>query len=404
MLVRFCLYSLLKNLRFADPFLVLFLLHEELSLAQVGLLLGAQHGITALLEVPLGLASDRFGRRRALAVGFATYAVSFALYGLGGSLAVFWAAAACFGVAEALRSGSHKAIMLDWLEQRGERHRATELLSLTRTWSKSTSGLSALAGGVLLFAFASYAPLFWLSCAASLAAAVLMLSYPRALEGEQVREGGSTRRRPLRALTELAQSPEVAPLVAQSTLFESQIKVMLRYYLQPLLKQVLAGLGMPVLSTGAIAIGAIEALRDGLGAAGARLGASFERRAGGATRALRVAYLCALASAVLLAACVGLGAFVPAVAIAIGLGLLQNARRPVFVAAFDQHVPGPQRATSLSVEQLLRGIAAAIMLPGAGWLADQLGLWAAFAACAAVLALGLAATPAAQARSGIVGT
>ena len=57
MLLRFCLYSVLKNLRFADPFLVLFLLDLEYSFAQIGLLLGLERLLTGLLGLPLlGLA------------------------------------------------------------------------------------------------------------------------------------------------------------------------------------------------------------------------------------------------------------------------------------------------------------------------------------------------------------
>ena len=59
MIIRFCLYSILKNLRFADPFLVLFLLHVELSLTQIGIAPGAQHLPTGTLEVPLGANQGR---------------------------------------------------------------------------------------------------------------------------------------------------------------------------------------------------------------------------------------------------------------------------------------------------------------------------------------------------------
>ena len=386
MIARFCAYSVLKNLRFADPFLVLFLLHLGLSMAAIGSLLGGQHLLTGVLEVPLGAVADRWGRRRSLALGFLCYLASFALFASVSE--VDWArlvmATGLFGLGEALRSGSHKAIILDYLEQRSESERAAEVIGLTRSFSKATSGSAALAGGFILYASGSYTWLFALSAVAAAGGFALMLSYPRSLEGEQSRAGkamGSARA--------LVREPGVVPLVVQSTLFESQVKILLKYYLAPFLQVALAAVGLSVMAWGAVAIGAVEMLRDGLGSVASRQAVRLRTAAGGAASALRIAYLGAVLAAAALTWAAGRDALWLGVPAAVALSVLQNARRPVFVSAFDDVLDKPQRATSLSIESLARTVVVAALLPLVGSVADRVGLWAAFAALLSVLALGL---------------
>jgi MFS family permease len=392
MIARFCLYSVLKNLRFADPFLLLFLLHRGYTLTAIGAFLGAQHLFTGTLELPLGVAADRFGRRRSLALCFVCYAAAFELFPLAtpGRPLALGAALLLFGLGEALRTGSHKAIMLDYLERRGERQRATEVVGLTRGYSRLSSGSAALGGGALLYVLRDYAPLFHLSAAAAVSGFFLMLTYPRELEGEQRRASRSGEARvPLRErLRKLGAYPRVAGLLVQSVLFESQVKLVRKYYLQPFLKQGLALTGLPVLGAGALAIGGVELLADVLGAVGARSSARLQRLLGGRRRALRVAYVGAMIGTLAIAASAALGSLWPGVLAAITLWLLQNARRPVFVAAFGDYMDKPQRATSLSVESLARTVTLSLLLPLCGLLADRVGLWAAFALVATLLLLG----------------
>ena len=409
MVLRFCLYSILKNLRFADAFLVLFLRHLGLSFAAIGTLLGYQHLLTAVLEVPLGVAADRFGRRSSLAACFACHTLSFALLARLQTPDLTWLylALTAFGLGEALRTGSHKAIMLDYLDRRGESERATWLIGMTRSFSRFSAAFAALAGGIALYATAAYQVLFWLSAASALAATGLMLSYPRALEGEQTRARDRDRdrhdddgqpspgpglglRQRLRGLFRHAGS---VPLLLQSMLFESQIKLIVKYYLQPLLKQALALMGLAVLGSGALYIGAIEAVRDSVGGVAALASQRFERAVGGARRALRRAYLLASLAAIGIAVCAAVGSLVPAVLLLIAITGLQNLRRPIFVKAFNQVMDKPQRATALSLESLSRSAFVALMLPLTGLLADSHGLWAAFVAIAIALLPGIALTP-----------
>jgi hypothetical protein len=338
--------------------------------------------------------ADRWGRRRSLALCFLCYAASFSLFaGLQpGRWALLVAAASLYGLAEALRSGSHKAIILDYLDQRGEGHRATEVIGLARSFSKTSSASSALVGGLVLWAFRAYDLLFWLSAIPAVAGFFLMLSYPHQLDGEQRRErqGGNAGSQPglWQSGRILWRRPGLLRLLIESVLFESQVKIILKYYLQPFLKQGLAAIGIPVLGAGAIWIGVTEFARDQLGAFAALSSARVEARLQGGERGLRLAY------AIVVACAVGIGVASLADALLVGIALvivvtaLQNLRRPIFVSSFNRVMDKPQRATALSLESLCRTVLVSILLPVTGAFADQFGLWSVFIMIFAVLVLG----------------
>lgn len=168
MVARFCLYSILKNLRFADPFLAIYLIELGFSYAEIGAILGFEKLVTALLELPSGIGADRWGRRSVLALSFACHAVGLTILAIGADVSQpgaiwFYAGLGVYGVGEAFRTGNHKAIMLDYLKLAGRPIESTSVLSLTRTFSKVSSALAGLLAGGLLYLLHDYGILFWLS-------------------------------------------------------------------------------------------------------------------------------------------------------------------------------------------------------------------------------------------------
>jgi len=78
---KFRAYGLLKNLRLFDPFLVLFFREVGLTFLAIGSLYAIREISTNVLEIPTGVFADAFGRRRAMIAAFASYLVSFAVFG-----------------------------------------------------------------------------------------------------------------------------------------------------------------------------------------------------------------------------------------------------------------------------------------------------------------------------------
>ncbi len=60
---KFAAYGFLKNLRFFEPFLILFFREMGLSFLQIGMLFSIREIATNLLELPTGLVADIYGRR-----------------------------------------------------------------------------------------------------------------------------------------------------------------------------------------------------------------------------------------------------------------------------------------------------------------------------------------------------
>lgn len=411
MILRFYLYSFFKNLRFSDPFLILFFLDQDLSYTRMGLLLSLQHLVTVLLELPSGLLADQWGRRRVTALCFAMYAISFVGFGMTGQrgtdIPIFLWLAGClmfFALGEALRTGSHKAIMLDYLDSTGQSERVTHLIGCTRSVSKFTSAVAAICGGILLVWSRDYAPLFYLSAGAACCGFVLLLTYPRRLEGDVWRNRQHQQAASLpvehQPFREMWQRSGFRALFIQSVLFESQLKIILKYFTQPFLKVGLGLLGISIIAApgvsgiaamGAFWVGLSEFMRDSVGSLGARLSPDFEQRTGDRRVALNRVYQTGLLTGLVLAACTlnlkwGL---LPGILILTALTLLQNLRRPIFVSELNTQMLKTQRASVLSLESVSRAVTVAVLLPLFGWAADHFGLIAVWSIAACMLIVGL---------------
>lgn len=390
---RFCLYAVLRNMRFFDPFIFLFFLVDlDLAFTTIGALLAYEKMLLVVLEIPLAAILDRFGRRRGLMVGFGCAGI--ACLGLGYSAQTAhplpWVVGALtlYGVGEALRTGTHKAIILDWLTQRGERDRKTDVIGLTRFFSKATAGLTALVAGTLVWWTGGFAITFWLAAVPTLGVVALIASYPVALEGSLTRTAKTRPRDGVdwRGIWRSVRRREWCLLILPSVLFESQIKLV-GYYLQPALAEAFADLGWAVLGVGALGVGAYAGISGLLAGSASLFSAPLLRRVGDARRVLRDVHL--LGAVAVCAAAVGLmtGVVWPSLVILVGLAGLQNLRRPIFVAAFDTVMEPDYRATHLSIESQARSAVYSLTALCTGFLADLYGLAAAFAVMASLLGL-----------------
>lgn len=186
---KFKFYGFFKNLRFFEPFLIIMLydylaksyldnIHflsgfyqiglkttfsspsgSEFILFQIGLIFLVQEVLTYSLEIPSGILADKFGKKNELLFCFCFYIVSFVLYFIGLSLPVnfffiIFLAAGTFGLGEAFRSGTHKAMILTWMDRKGYQEHKTFVYGRTRSWSLIGSTLN----GVLSILFILFVP------------------------------------------------------------------------------------------------------------------------------------------------------------------------------------------------------------------------------------------------------
>ena len=144
MLFRFCLYGFLKNQKYFDPFLILAFREKGLSFTAIGLLIGFRELCINLLEIPTGAIADVAGRRQSMIFSFTAYIVAFLGFGLLSSIWSLFAAMFFFSIGEAFRTGTHKAMIFDWLTRQNRAHEKTKVYGLTRSWSKLGSAASTI--------------------------------------------------------------------------------------------------------------------------------------------------------------------------------------------------------------------------------------------------------------------
>ena len=154
LVVRFCLYGFLKNLKFFEPFIVTLLIKWGLSLTAVGLLISVEKITTYIFELPSGYLSDRYGARTTLCSCFILYIISFLCYYFGQvhfTLLIF--ASFFYGLADAMRSGAHKSMVFLWLEKHDLLTLKSYLNGKTRSFSLLGSAVAAIAGDLFLTLF-----------------------------------------------------------------------------------------------------------------------------------------------------------------------------------------------------------------------------------------------------------
>ena len=154
---RFCMYGAIKNLQFFEAFLLLILMEWKYDLFQIGILGAITHSLTYLFEVPSGVIADHFGKKNELLICFVFYMISFVFYTFGeSSFTVLVFASVFYGLGEAFRSGTHKAMIMVWLDKQQLSKYKTFIYSRTRSFSNLGSAVNAVLSVVIIVALDDY--------------------------------------------------------------------------------------------------------------------------------------------------------------------------------------------------------------------------------------------------------
>ena len=399
---KFRAYGFLKNLRFFDPFLILFFREMGLSFLEIGALYSIREISTNVLEIPTGIVADAYGRRRSMLASFASYLISFALFYLFPSFGIYALAMLLFAFGEAFRSGTHKALILEYLHIKGIEALKVEYYGHTRAASQFGSAIAALVAAALVFHTGSYRIVFLASMIPYILELFLMISYPKELDGVLVKRAGGGMRQiagqlrstTLNSLHMLRKGVLLRGLV-NSASFDALFRST-KDYLQPVLQA--QALALPILLSisgnkrVAIVVGVLYFL--------IYLGTSFaashagmiNKRVRSLTRAANMIYV----AGVILLAAGGIGVLTSVYLLSIigflGLYLLQNARRPLLVGYLSDLIPRQAMATGLSVDSQLRSLFTAGLAPLIGFIADHLGIGQSLLVVSLLAALLLPAT------------
>jgi len=381
MFYRFSLYGFLKNLRFFDPFILLIFRSYGLSFLQIGILYSIRDIATNLLELPTGLLADSFGRRRAMVSAFISYIVSFViLYYLKGfgflSLAMVF-----FAFGDAFRTGTHKALILEYLKINKISDLKVAYYGLTRSASQLGSALNSLIAAGLVFYTGSYRIMFLASTIPYTLDLINLASYPKELDGEITRVKGkdiwprfdST----LRGFFKTMKDGKAQKVILNSASFTAAFKST-KDYLQPMI----SGFALSLMLFTALEETRREALLIGLvyfviyllTSLASRRAYYFSNRFKNMSQAVNITFLVGIG---LLLAAGGMaiaGLELIAVICFIGMFMLSNIRRPINIGIISDQISSKVMASGLSTETLMTTMFAALFAPLLGFLVDTFGL------------------------------
>lgn len=379
MIFRFSLYGFLKNQRYFEPFMMLFLLGSGNSFASVGLLIGFRELCINATNIPAGAIADLYGRRRCMLVSYLAYMIALLLFGLApDGLPWLFAAVFFFGIGEAFREGTHKSMIFTWLRLNGRMEEKTRVYGYTRSWSKIGSAVSIPIATAIAYFSGNLNTLFLAALVPYGIGFVALCTYPKELDGRPEGDVG-IRRVFVHMWQTLRDSVKVAGLrrlMAESIGFEGFFDVV-KDYVQPMIKAMV--LGIPLLLVlgdvgddrrGTLLIGVVYFFLH-LGSAWSsrkahRLSAHFgsdDAASAFMWRGMTAIYLVMLP-------CLALELYQPVIALFFLLFLMQSAWRPLIISRFDAYSPETHGTSILSVESQSQTVAKMFFAPALGFLVD----------------------------------
>jgi len=381
---KFCLYGFLKNLRFFEPFLYLFFLEQGLTFFQIGTLVTIREITRNIFEIPTGILADTFGRRRTMIFSFISYLVSFAIFFFFNKYMIFVLAMVLFSFGDAFRSGTHKAMIFEYLSLKGWEDLKVYYYGHTRSWSQMGSAVSSLLAAILVFYSGAYRYIFAFTMVPYLLDLVLMLTYPKELEGKRrnlkFNEIGHSFKEVVYEIHKTFKMKKVFRILSNISIFSGYFRS-IKDYLQPLI--IGLALFLPTRELveskqgGTFFIGLVYFFIFIFTSFSSRFSGRMNDRTDRPEKILNMSLVIGLFAGLL----AGLFYFktifltgLLSVIFFIGIFLVENFRKPIGVAVISDFTKKELLATVLFVESQIKGIFTALLAPIVGVIADRLGV------------------------------
>ncbi len=394
MLFKFSAYGFLKNLRFFEPFLYLFFLENGLSFFQIGLLISFREVSVNLMEIPSGAVADLKGRRKAMVFAFSSYLVSFVVFYFFNQFFLFLPAMFFFAVGEAFRSGTHKAMIMEYLDIHDRSSQQVNYYGKTRSASRLGSALSALLAAPIVYFWGSYNIVFLATMIPYSLDLVLMLTYPKQLDGEVSSEGFSLREmyeQLKESFRSLLHTPQLSKVLFNASIYDSVFKIG-KDYLQPVIRA--QAMALPVFlfvensqSRTSLLVGVVYFFIYINSFLSSRYSSRLMNRVGDIARGMNFLLWVDFVLLALAGFWLRIDLAFLVIACFFAFYSLYNLRKPMVVGFLGSRIENERRATLLSVHSQLRSLFGIVIAPLFGYLADVFGVYSVFLAGAAMVGL-----------------
>ncbi len=378
---KFCLYGFLKNLRLFEPFLVLFFIDSGLSFLQIGVLYSIREIARNILEIPAGIIADSIGRKKTMVSSFSFYILSFTGFYFSGTFELFVAAMLLYSVGDAFRTGTHKAMIFDYLKLKGWQNQKVYYYGHTRSWSQIGSAVSALLAGVLVFYTGSYRMIFLFSIIPYFLDLINIATYPKELEGNVlVYKKGEVVKNFKKVIFDFIYSFKNRVLlkaIANLSVFTGYYKA-LKDYLQPILKTF--ALSLPIMiafndkQRSSVVIGIVYFLIYLLTSFSARNSGRFSERFKNLYKPLNITLIVGVVAGIVSGFLYEINITGLSILFFIAIYLIENLRKPIGISYVAENINKDVMATVLSAESQAHTIVAAALAPLIGWMTDIIGL------------------------------
>lgn len=373
---KFKLYGFFKNLKFFEPFLFIFLLANNLSLLQIGLLISIREIIVNVFEIPSGIIADYYGKKKELYFCFLFYIISFIFFFFTNNFVIAAIAMIFYGLGEAFRTGSHKALIYNYLDSKDWTSHKTFVYGRTRGASLFGSAISSILAIVFILNIPSTNYIFLASIIPYLFDFILILSYPNDIDSK-IHKSGKTNIKDsfTSTLKNIYSRKKLRRLIISNSMFEASI-ASIKDYVQPILQTAIlssafiSAYNIDNNKALSIILGitySIIYLISSIGSRGSYKLIKYKSR----QSLLNIMYL----SLIILLLTLSFTLKFPYLVILIFLliYLIRDSRKPIFVDVVDDNMNKEERATILSIVSQIKSAFTVFLAPLMGFIADKYG-------------------------------
>ncbi len=383
---KFCFYGFLKNIRLFDPFLLIYLSETGLTFFEIGILYSIREISVVIFEIPTGIYADITSRKKSLIFSFLFYIFSFLIFFFSPEFWFLVLAMIFYSVGDAFRTGTHKAIILDYLEMNNLLDFKAEFYGHTRSWSQKGSAISSLlAGALILLNNGDYKIIFIVSVIPYLLNMINVYTYPDKLDGIKVNKNEG-----IKNFFSFFRNKDFRIRIVNSGLFDGLFKS-LKDYLQPILNTFVVSL--PILSYKSeqfkttLIISITYFIIYNINSIASKNAGRVKNKLKSLSKAINITYLMGVILMAIGGYLFEINISILTILFFVLIFAMQNIRRPLNVSCVSEVIPKKQLATGLSIESQTRTIFTAILSPIIGLLADIWGIGFSIATISLVLLL-----------------
>lgn len=373
---KFSMYGFLKNLKFFEPYLLIFLMGNSISLFQIGILFSIREAIVNIFEIPSGFVADYFGRKKELCICFIFYIISFIVFFLTKSFSVAAIGMIFFGLGEAFRSGTHKAMIYTYLDSKGWKSEKTFVYGKTRSSSLIGSAVSSILGILIILNISASGYIFLFSTVPYIIDFLLILSYPYFLDRGDIKKRTSFREMIQALINSVLKNPPLKKILIGDGIIESTLSS-IKDFIQPILQAIIVGSGIIIISGISakdnlnIILGIVYAVMNLVGSISSRNAYILKKYKTGTFWTNAYYWILVILLAIL---GIFIRQYMVVCIVYLGIYILRNSRKPIFVDEIECYMEKSNRATVLSISSQLKSIMLIVFAPIIGYIADTFGI------------------------------